>query len=100
VGVERKEQDMKQQGIRQRRTMPTEVGQMLGRARMRAGLRGTEAARLLDISRQYLVRLESGQRAPSTDMADRLAVVLGLTEAERAELMAVAVVKPDGQQAA
>ena len=89
-----KEKHMEQQGVRQRRTMPTEVGQMLGRARMRAGLRGTEAARLVGVSRQYLVRLESGQRCPSADVARCLAQVLGLTETERVELMAVAVVKP------
>lgn len=85
---------------RTRRTPPAGLGEMLGRARMRVGLRGTEAARLVGISRQYLVRLESGQRCPSVDVAERLAEVLGLADAERAELMAAAVVKPEARQVA
>lgn len=85
--------------VRERRTPPAGLGPMLNRARLRAGLRGTEAARLVGISRQYLVRLESGQRCPSLEVAERLAEVLALTDGERTELMAAAVVKP-GQRAA
>ncbi|MHA6762063.1 helix-turn-helix domain-containing protein [Streptacidiphilus sp. PAMC 29251] len=80
--------------IRQRRIPPPELGQMLGRARMRADLRGREAARLVGISRQYLVRLEVGQRSPSVAVAEQLAEVLQLTAHERAALMAAAVAKP------
>jgi DNA-binding XRE family transcriptional regulator len=86
--------------VRQRRTPPPELGPMLAAARVRAGYRGAEAARLVGVSRQYLVRLESGQRCPSVDVAARLVEVLGLTGAERAQLMAVAVVKADRDRAA
>jgi transcriptional regulator with XRE-family HTH domain len=86
--------------VRQRRVPPTGLGEMLNRVRLRAGLRGTEAARLAGVSRQYLVRLETGQRCPSVDVAERLAEVLGLTGPECAELMAAAVVKPRSEQAA
>jgi DNA-binding XRE family transcriptional regulator len=88
-----KERDMEQQSeptVRQRRVPPPELGRMLGEARMRAGLRGTEAARLTGVSRQYLVRLETGQRCPSVEVAERLAVVLRLTGAEAGKLMAAA----------
>jgi DNA-binding XRE family transcriptional regulator len=91
---------VEQQGVRQRRTPPPELGPMLAAARVRAGYRGAEAARLVGVSRQYLVRLESGQRCPSVDVAARLVEVLGLTGAERAQLMAVAVVKADRDRAA
>ena len=82
---------MEQQGVRQRRTMPAEVGQMLGRARMRAGFRLREAERLLNMKHPYLLRLESGERVPSKTVAERLALLLGLDEDERATLLAAAV---------
>jgi len=82
---------VEQQGVRQRRTMPAEVGQMLGRARMRAGWRGRECARLAGIDQSYLVRLESGQRAPSRVIAEGLAELLHLDDNERAMLLAAAV---------
>jgi predicted transcriptional regulator len=72
---------------------------MLNRARLRAGLRGTEAARLVGISRQYLVRLESGQRCPSVDVAERLVEVLGIDGADRVLLLEAAV-KPERRRAA
>jgi transcriptional regulator with XRE-family HTH domain len=64
---------------------------MLGAARLRAGLRGREAARLLGLDPGYLVRLETGQRVPSATVARRLAEVLVLTEDETAALMGAAV---------
>ena len=82
---------MEQQGVRQRRTMPTEVGRMLAEARLRAGLRGRECARLAGVDAGYLVRLESGQRVPSRTVAEILAEVLQLDQAERGQLFAVAV---------
>jgi len=84
---------MEQQGVRQRRTPPATLGPMLGRARLRTGLRSAEAARLVGISRQYLVRLESGQRCPSVGVAEALAEVLRLDKEDRAELMAAAVTR-------
>lgn len=85
--------------VRQRRVPPAELGPMLNRARLRAGLRGTEAARLVGISRQYLVRLESGQRCPSVDVAERLVEVLGIDGADRVLLLEAAV-KPERRRAA
>lgn len=77
--------------VRQRRTMPAEVGQMISAARMRAGLRGREAERLIGISPGYLVNLESGRRAPSRTMVGRLDAVLRFTPEELAELLGAAV---------
>lgn len=78
-------------GIRLRRTPPPELGPMLAAARMRRGLRGRECARLIGISPSYLVGLETGQRCPSVTVAERLAEVLALDEAERAVLLTGAV---------
>jgi len=80
-----------QPGVRQRRTMPTEVGVMLAEARMRCGWRRKEAARILGIAPTYLFNLEIGSRCPSVTKATQLAAGLALTEAERAVLLAVAV---------
>ncbi|MHA6761087.1 helix-turn-helix domain-containing protein [Streptacidiphilus sp. PAMC 29251] len=66
----------------QRRIPPVEMGPMLGRARMRAGLRGRECARLLGIPPGYLVGLETGQRCPSLTIAERIAGILALDETE------------------
>jgi len=82
---------MEQQGVRQRRTMPTETGRMINTARLRAEYRGREAARLIGISPGYLVNLEVGRRAPSRTMVGRLHALLGFTPQELAELLAVAV---------
>jgi len=82
---------MKQQGVRQRRTPPATLGPMLGTARLRAGLRGAEAARSIGVSHAYLVYLETGQRCPSRAVAESIAAVLDLDDAERAELFAAAL---------
>lgn len=78
-----------------RRVPPQGLGPMLNEARLRKNLRGPECARRVGISRPYMFRLETGQRCPSVDVAERLAEVLELTADERAELMAAAVVSPD-----
>jgi transcriptional regulator with XRE-family HTH domain len=77
--------------VRQRRTPPAGLGRMLNTARMRAGLRGRECARLVDISPGYLVGLETGLRCPSATIAQKLADVLALDDDERAVLLAGAV---------
>ncbi|WP_034089214.1 helix-turn-helix domain-containing protein [Streptacidiphilus albus] len=77
--------------VRQRRTMPAEVGRMPAEARIRTGLRGNEAARLLGISAGYLVDLQTGRRCPSVTIAERLAEVLALEPEEREQLLAAAV---------
>ncbi len=82
---------MEQQGVRQRRTMPVEVGVMLAEARMRPGWRRKEAARILGIAPTYLFNLEAGLRCPSVTVARHLAEGLRLTDAEHAVLLAAAV---------
>lgn len=78
-------------GIRVRRTPPPELGPMLAAARLRRGLLGREVARPVRMDWGHLVRLESGQRVPSRVVAEKLAGVLELDQAEREELFAAAV---------
>ncbi|MEY9839688.1 helix-turn-helix domain-containing protein [Streptacidiphilus sp. EB103A] len=78
-------------GIRQRRTPPPELGEIINRGRLRAGLRGAECARVAGLSRAYLLQLELGKRVPSAYTVERLAGVLALTDPEREQLMAAAV---------
>lgn len=77
--------------VRVRRSPPPELGPMLAAARLRAGYRGRECARLAGIDHGYLIRLESGQRVPSRAVAEILAAVLLLDADEREVLMAAAV---------
>jgi transcriptional regulator with XRE-family HTH domain len=76
---------------RVRRVPPPGLGDMLNRARLRAGYRLREAERLLGVTHPYLLRLESGERVPSRAVALRLAELLAMDEDERAELLAAAV---------
>lgn len=78
-------------GIRVRRTPPPELGPMLAAARLRAGYRGRECARLVGIDHSYLIRLESGQRVPSTTVAHALIQTLALDSEASATLLAAAV---------
>jgi transcriptional regulator with XRE-family HTH domain len=83
---------MEQQAtVRQRRTPPAGLGPMLNSARMRAGYRGRECARLAQLSKSYMFELECGTRCPSLAVARRLAEVLRLGEGERALLFASSV---------
>lgn len=77
--------------IRERRTPPPELGVTINRARLRMGLRGREAARLLGISHAYLIQLETGQRTPSRKVAQILAETLAFTDTERALLFSAAI---------
>ncbi|MFF7158118.1 helix-turn-helix domain-containing protein [Streptomyces sp. NPDC008139] len=77
--------------IRTRRTPPVALGPMLANARLRARLRLREAARLIGIGHQYLLRLETGQRVPSRSVAEAVADVLRLDDDERAQLLAAAL---------
>lgn len=77
--------------IRIRRIPPAGLGPMLGTARLRAGYRLREFARLVELSHSYVLALETGQRCPSTTVAGRIAEALELTEDERALLFAAAV---------
>lgn len=77
--------------IRTRRTPPPALGPLLAAARMRAGYRLREAARLAGIPHPYLMRLEAGLRTPSRSVATVLAEVFSLDEDERAQLLAVAL---------
>ena len=82
---------MEQQGVRQRRIPPPGLGEMLSQARMRAGWRRREAARILGVSPTYLFNLEAGLRAPSRTMAQILVDGLYLGDEERALLLDAAV---------
>ncbi|WP_034090157.1 helix-turn-helix domain-containing protein [Streptacidiphilus albus] len=83
---------MQQQAtVRQRRTMPAEIGVMLAAARIRCGWRRKEAARILGIAPTFLFNLEAGLRCPSVTSARQLAAGLALSEAERTALLAAAV---------
>jgi transcriptional regulator with XRE-family HTH domain len=77
--------------VRQRRTPPAELGQMLRRARARRGLGQTEAGRLAGLSKGYLCHLENGTRTPSMAVAEVLADVLRLTLTECQQLYGTAV---------
>jgi transcriptional regulator with XRE-family HTH domain len=75
----------------ERRTMPADVGRTLQDARLRAGLRLREAARVVGISHSHLFRLEACMRVPSLTVAIMLADTLALTDAERTRLLTFAV---------
>ena len=77
--------------VRQRQIPPVTLGPMLGTARLRTGLRGRECARLAGIDHAYLIRLETGQRAPSRKVAEQLGAVIAFTAEERAELFAASL---------
>lgn len=77
--------------VRKRRTPPRTLGPVPAAARLQRGLRGRETARLAEVDAGYLVRLESGQRVPSRVVAEKLAAVLELDEAELEQLFAAAV---------
>lgn len=64
---------------------------MLRAARERAGLGVRETARKAGLSSGYVADLEAGRRCPSVTVAQRVAEVLDLGEAERAQLLAAAV---------
>jgi DNA-binding XRE family transcriptional regulator len=67
--------------VRQRRTPPAGLGPMLNSARMRAGYRSGEGARLVGISHSHLVNIEAGRRSPSLTVALRLADAFGMAVA-------------------
>lgn len=70
------------------------LGPMLATARMRAGLRGREAARLIGILHVHLVQLETGTHRPSAALAALLAETLRLDAAEQAQLFRAAAAAP------
>lgn len=76
---------------RTRRTPPPWMGELICTARLRAGLRGREGARLAGVSAGYLVDLEVGRSCPSTTVARALADAFAMTETERDVLVAAAV---------
>ncbi|MFE3110634.1 helix-turn-helix domain-containing protein [Kitasatospora indigofera] len=66
-----------------RRIPPAELGAALRAARVRAGHRVRETARLAGVSASYLSALRRGLRCPSVPMAEVLARVLPLLDHER-----------------
>ncbi|MGW6462591.1 helix-turn-helix domain-containing protein [Streptomyces rubiginosohelvolus] len=77
--------------IRIRRTPPADLGPMLTAARERIGHTRRRASIAAGLARGYLGLVEGGHRTPSLVAAERLADVLELTDAERAQLYAAAV---------
>ncbi|MFG2473543.1 helix-turn-helix domain-containing protein [Streptomyces fagopyri] len=77
--------------VRERRLPPEGLGQLLRSARERAGLGVRETARRSGLSGGYVSDLEAGRRCPSLTVAQQLADTMGLTEDERAQLLAAAV---------
>lgn len=76
---------------RTRRTPPPGLGELIRTARMRAGFRGREGARLAGVSPGFLCDLEVGRSCPSVTMAQALADAFEMTDEERAHLLAAAV---------
>lgn len=76
---------------RTRRTPPPWMSELIRTARMRAGLRGREGARLAGISAGFLCDLEVGRSCPSVTVARMLAEAFTMTEDERDRLVAAAV---------
>ncbi|MFE7229868.1 helix-turn-helix domain-containing protein [Streptomyces sp. NPDC057596] len=77
--------------IRVRRTPPQGLGPLLRTARERAGLSQSEVGRRAGIPQGYVWKLETGQRCPSTAVAERLADVLRLKLPECKTLFGCAV---------
>jgi transcriptional regulator with XRE-family HTH domain len=61
-----------------RHTLPPEIGRELRAARNASTYTMREFAQAVGISKPYLILLETGQRAPSTAVAERLIYVLDL----------------------
>jgi len=81
----------------QRRTLPAELGDALLGARLDRGWSARHAADVIGISHTMLIRLERGERCPSTRVACALVFVLGLSDRVADSLMSVAVRRgPDG----
>lgn len=74
-----------------RRVPPPELGPALKARRLALGLGLRETARRVGISHGHLVGIEAGRYCPSLAVADALADVLGLGEADRELLDASAV---------
>lgn len=64
------------------RPLPSIVGRTLRAARLRAGLKQTEVARLIDISPDAYSRLERGRMLPSVQTLYRLCAALRTTPNE------------------
>jgi len=73
-----------------RRPGSAQVGSMLRAARHRRGLSGRQAAGQVGISVSHLLSVEAGGRCPSTAVAEAIAGVLGLGDAERERLAELA----------
>lgn len=80
-----------EQEQRERRVPPQGLGELIARGRMRTGLRGREAARLLGLDHGYLIQLETGRRTPSRRVAELLMEKFAFTERERTELFGAAI---------
>jgi transcriptional regulator with XRE-family HTH domain len=77
--------------IRQRRTPPDGLGEVLRQAREDADLSQGAVAMAAGVRPDYVSKLERGLRCPSASVADALAMVLRLGGTERVLLTAAAV---------
>ena len=74
--------------------MPSDLSKLLGNrvreVRVRAGLTQAQLADRIDISHEFLSRLERGIKTPSLETAGRIAVALGVAMPELFEFEVVA----------
>ncbi len=77
--------------IRERHYLSPALAAMLRKGRRRKGLGLRPASRKIGIGHSYLIALETGQRAPSTAVAERLIENLGLDPGEAAWLRSEAI---------
>ncbi|NUQ96388.1 MAG: helix-turn-helix transcriptional regulator [Streptomyces sp.] len=77
--------------VRRRRTPPVGLGDALRRARENAGLSQGAVAAAVGVRHDYVSKLERGERCPSANVAEALAVVLNLSASGAALLEAAAV---------
>jgi transcriptional regulator with XRE-family HTH domain len=71
-----------------RQAPPAELGPLLRSVRIRSGLGLRAAARAAGVSHGYLLRLEAGERCPSSAVAAELLRVLPLEDEEATVLIA------------
>jgi len=62
--------------------LPKRLGNRIRQLRNRAGITQAQLAERVDISPEFMSRLERGLKAPSLDSADKIAHALGITLSE------------------
>ena len=62
--------------------LPKRLGNRIRELRNRAGITQSQLAERVDISPEFMSRLERGLKAPSLDTADKIATALGISLSE------------------